>query len=429
MRSVWLILVACAGIVISCAEISAQSGLRESLKDIEIAPHWIYDDLPAALDQARATGKPVLAVFRCVPCPPGRTLDQQVMQPDDDLEELEKNFICVRVIQTNGLDLATFQFDYDMSWAAVFLNADRTIYGRYGTRTASGPASDAHLSRESFRKAAQRALELHRGYPGNRDQLAAKTGPAPDYPRPEQIPGLEDRGSRATTRQTCIHCHMVKEYTLRAKWEGNRLSPVDLWVYPMPDRIGLTIDAADGRRVQSVAGGSPAAQAGLLAGDELVSLRGQPLISLADIQWVLHTSADDDQVAATVVRNGQRLTATITLHGRWKESDIAWRASSWYGLRQGVKMDVLSAADKQRRGIAPDSMGLIVKNLVGKGGPKVQAAGLRAGDVVVGVDGRTKAMTESEFLAYLRLQHAPGDSVKLAVLRGEKSLEFTIPMW
>jgi hypothetical protein len=98
---------------------AAQSELRQALKDIETAPHWIYDDLPKAFAQAKDTGKPILVVLRCVPCPPGRTLDLKVMQPDRDLEALQKQFVCVRVVQTNGLDLKLFQYDYDQSWTAV----------------------------------------------------------------------------------------------------------------------------------------------------------------------------------------------------------------------------------------------------------------------------------------------------------------------
>ncbi len=44
-----------------------QSQLQEGLKDTEVAPHWIYDDLPKAFTQAKASGKPLLVVFRCVP--------------------------------------------------------------------------------------------------------------------------------------------------------------------------------------------------------------------------------------------------------------------------------------------------------------------------------------------------------------------------
>lgn len=33
-------------------------------QDIEVAAHWIYDDVPAAFTQAKESGKPILALFR-----------------------------------------------------------------------------------------------------------------------------------------------------------------------------------------------------------------------------------------------------------------------------------------------------------------------------------------------------------------------------
>ena len=33
-------------------------------QDIEVAAHWIYDDIPAAFAQAKQSGKPILALFR-----------------------------------------------------------------------------------------------------------------------------------------------------------------------------------------------------------------------------------------------------------------------------------------------------------------------------------------------------------------------------
>ncbi len=76
--------------------LEARSPLGETLKDIEVASHWIYDDWPRAVAKAKSTGKPLLVVLRCVPCPPGRSLDAQVMRPDRELESLEKQFAaCV----------------------------------------------------------------------------------------------------------------------------------------------------------------------------------------------------------------------------------------------------------------------------------------------------------------------------------------------
>lgn len=156
MRS-WSRFLLIAGVfVATSAVLPAQQSLRDELKDNDIAPHWIYDDLPKVLAQVRETGKPVLLVLRCVPCPPGKTLDSQLMQPNAEIEKLEKNFVCVRVIQTKGLDLKRYQYDYDQSWAAMFLNGDGTIYGRFGTRAGRGPESDRYLTLSAFRKAAER---------------------------------------------------------------------------------------------------------------------------------------------------------------------------------------------------------------------------------------------------------------------------------
>src|SRR5688500_11812743 len=87
------------------------SPLGESLKDIKVASHWIYDDYPRALAEAKSSGKPLMVVLRCVPCPPGRNLDTEVMQPDSELDAIQKHFVCLRIIQANSLDMDLFQYD------------------------------------------------------------------------------------------------------------------------------------------------------------------------------------------------------------------------------------------------------------------------------------------------------------------------------
>jgi hypothetical protein len=49
-----------------CQDLS-KSDLQKKLKDTAVHSSWIYDDLPAAFDQAKTSGKPVLVLFRCVP--------------------------------------------------------------------------------------------------------------------------------------------------------------------------------------------------------------------------------------------------------------------------------------------------------------------------------------------------------------------------
>ncbi len=320
-----------------------------------------------------------------------------------------------------GVDLGLFQFDYDQTWCAFFLNADGTTYGRYGTRAGTGHNSTTHVSAASFKKALERALDAHRGYPGNKEQFIGKQGPKPEYAVAEKIPNLE--------KHHCIHCHQVRESTLRTKWLEKRLSAADVWSYPLPENIGLKMEVDDGLRVQKVVTGSPAAKAGIEAGDEVARINDQPLLSQADIQWVLHNAPVETKLTATIARGGKTLEKTIVLSGGWKETELGWRASSGPGLRYGLWTAPLAEADRKQRNIPAGDMALQVKNLFAPRAAPLQRAGLRTGDVIVAVDGKRDFLTESQFLVYARLNHQPGDRLKLTILRGSEKHDLEAPMW
>src|ERR1044071_6075824 len=89
-------------------------------------------------------------------------------------------FISVRLVQANAIDLTLFQFDYDLTFAVFFMNADRTIYGRYGSRSERKDAT-RDISIEGFRQALAAALELHKHFPSNKASLAGK------QPRPARV--------------------------------------------------------------------------------------------------------------------------------------------------------------------------------------------------------------------------------------------------
>jgi hypothetical protein len=63
MRHVSLLLAPAVLLALSPAA-PAQTDLQRRLKDTQVRPHWIYDDIPAGFEQARATGKPLLVLFR-----------------------------------------------------------------------------------------------------------------------------------------------------------------------------------------------------------------------------------------------------------------------------------------------------------------------------------------------------------------------------
>jgi hypothetical protein len=144
---------------------------------------------------------------------------------------------------------------------------------------------------------------------------------------------------------------------------------------------------------------------------------------------VLHRAPAEASLVATLNRDGKELRKTIELRGPWKESDLSWRASTWPGLRYGLLTAPLSAAEKRERDVPAEGLALVVKMMAAERTAPLREAGLRVGDVITAVDGKTSAMTESQFLAHVRLEHPPGGRVKLTVLRGKVRLDLTIPMW
>src|SRR5581483_4583663 len=159
---------------------------------VEADGYWIYNDLPKGLAEAKATGKPLLVILRCIPCEECVKLDDDLVNQDPRVRPLLEKFVRVRIVSTNGLDLALFQYDYDQSFAAFMLNADGTIYGRFGTRShRTSWASDVSI--EGLSRALQGALDLHADFANQKAALAAKTGPAPEVGSPEKFPSLKDR--------------------------------------------------------------------------------------------------------------------------------------------------------------------------------------------------------------------------------------------
>ena len=355
------------------------------------------------------------------------------------MAKLLEKFVTVRVIQGWGLDLSLFQFDLEQTWAVMFLNADRTIYGRYGSRRAKGGQSGKYISMEGFREAMRGALELHGGYPGNKKSLAGKTGPKPRWRTPETIPEVrsKDWNKPADGGNTnCVHCHEVfngKIETLRKA--GRRIRDELLRGYPMPEDIGFSLDPATRATVTAVTPGSPAAKARLRNGDRVVSMEGQPVVSMADVQWVLHHAKDPGRVKVTLDRNGRKVAATVRLPKGWrKKVPFLWRGFSYYQIRYPLlgtmPLEEVAAGERQRLGIPNGGLALRVKKWAPNWGNPNKAArrALQLGDIIVGADGRKGLRTEEDFLGYVFQEKKPGQPIILTVLRSGRPQQVRLPL-
>lgn len=324
-----------------------------------------------------------------------------------------------------GVDLSLFQFDYDQTWCAFFLNADRTIYGRYGTRASGGADEGVDVSVAGLVKALEGALEIHAGYPANRASLAGKKGPPPPSDEIRSFPLFKSRFAEAPPRG-CAHCHHVWEALRSVPREARRTLPDDLlWPFPKPDRVGLTLDLAERATVRAVAAGSAAARAGFQPGDRIASLAGQPVISIADVQWVLQYSREPSAIEAEVERGGARKRLTLELAAGWRRGEsITWRAST--RAMRPFQWEEVSAEERRTLGVPEGSLCVRVKGMP-KVGP-AQRAGLVVGDCVLEIDGKSEAISENRWLEFLMREKVRGESVALGILHKGKRDTVRMPV-
>ena len=413
--------------------------VREDKRKVTEDGFWIYNDLKQAFEKARETGKPILVVLRCIPCHECVKLDDELVDKDPVIRPLLDQFVCVRQVSTNGLDLHQFQYDTDQSFAVFMLNADGTVYGRFGTRS-HRTEWYGDVSLPGLAKALQGALDLHADYPNNRSLLEGKQGGKPEVASPEQFPSLKDRFTdqlnyEGDVAKSCIHCHQIGDAQREYYWSQKLPIPQKvLFPYPHPKSIGLILDPKQLATVQSVISESPAESSGLREGDKILLFNGQPPLSLADIQWVLHqTDEDGESIPMVIERQGSQQALSLDLKPGWRQlGDITWRATTW-GLRRMVTGGmVLEAVDRDAEGQQPSpasKMALEVKR-VGQYGPHAAAkkAGFQQGDLLIAYDGRDDLLTETALLNYAVSNLTVGDRVTAKVKRGGQEVSLRLPI-
>lgn len=409
-----------------------EGAIRSDRQNLESGTRWKYNNLEEGLREARESGKPLLVTLRCVPCLACAGIDTEVLLEGDGLASLLDQFVCVRLIHANSLDLSLLQFDFDLSWSAIFFNGDGTIYGRFGSWEHQRNPQDH--STQSFEKSIRKALEIHRAYPANKSGLAGKQSQRMPWKTPAEMPQLKRQYSPQLswdTRlvQSCIHCHQIGD-ALRSNYRESTGTIPAKWIfpYPEPSSIGLALMANSAARVGSVQSGSPAEKSGVCAGDELIEVNDQPIISAADLSWILHQMDGQTKLDVTLVRDGSLRELEIQLDEHWKSrSDISRRVGTWQ-MRAlalgGMQLNELDANERTKLKIPYDGMALYA-NHVGQYGEHAVAknAGFLQGDVIIRIANIQSRMSESALIGSILQRFKPGHELQATILRDGKSQE------
>ena len=338
--------------------------------------------------------------------------------------DLARQFVCVRIQSMNGQNIHLFQFDYDLTWMAFFMDGRDRFYARYGGR--DDAHAESYLSQASLVWVMRQGLEL-------RKRGAVQTSrhePTTDATQtPEDIPGLTARIGRRKEGHRCIHCHDVKQAELDLLRQQGRFSKEMIYTYPLPTQLGIEVDRTQQNRVTAVRSESNASRAGLRAGDVLSSLDGQRVLTVADFARVLELSPQEASLPLRVVRAGQSLSLALRLTGDWRKSpDPSWRSSTYLaGPNGGFWANPLSAQEKRQAGIPDDQLALRVTFFF-QGQTAAKRSGLQLNDVIVEVDGNRRLLTTKQLHTHFQMNHNYGDKVPLLVRRGKEELKLVLEL-
>jgi len=205
---------------------------------------------------------------------------------------------------------------------------------------------------------------------------------------------------------------------------------------PNPGRAAVgfgLVDSGSGIRIEKVVEGSPAARAGLLRDDIVVSIDGAPITSVGAAQALLSGKAPGQAVRIVVQRAGQPLTFTLLLAESGSLAATPAPAlgattpgaarSAYPGeqIRLGVSYEVLSPALAVARNL-PVVVGAYI-TAVEPDSPAA-AAGLQIADIITEVEG--DKVDAKRTLALRMLPYGPGDQVTLTLVRGEQTLKVNV---
>jgi serine protease Do len=181
------------------------------------------------------------------------------------------------------------------------------------------------------------------------------------------------------------------------------------------------IEGTDGVLIGDVQADSPAAEAGLQAGDVIVEFDGQQVTDMAPFRNLVAQTSPGNKVQLQVIRDGQRKSLTITI-GALPDSPAERAAKASDEVEsQGFTVRPLDADLAERLGL-DEQQGVVVASV--EPGSAAARAGLEAGMLIEQVN-RTPVSSIAEFKQALK--DGKDKTTLLRVKTGDHSRYVVIP--
>ncbi|HZN57167.1 MAG TPA: PDZ domain-containing protein [Planctomycetota bacterium] len=180
-------------------------------------------------------------------------------------------------------------------------------------------------------------------------------------------------------------------------------------------------DLAPGLTVTSVVENSPAAAAGLQAGDVIVRVLGERLRTPQHLEGMVAALAVGTSIPIAARRGAEVLELHATTVARLEPRKAPEVRQFLESKRLGVAVATLTGDEARAASLPPGDGVRILRHLAG--GPAA-AAGLQPGDVLAGIHG-TRIHGGEDFLAIAKGLE-PGAEVRVEVLREGKRLQVPV---
>jgi serine protease Do len=196
----------------------------------------------------------------------------------------------------------------------------------------------------------------------------------------------------------------------------------------------LKLGVPRGVEVRAVQANGPAANAGIAAGDVLLAYNGEEVLSAPQLGRLVSETLPGRTVKIQCWREGKLKTVAVTFPSAttaseprpdiglrpWDVADFPRMLMLWQNATLGIECEPIESQIAEYFGVRS---GILVRR-VERGFPGGRA-GLKAGDVITGID-TTSLAAPRDLISYLRTRHQSSKVLSLDIVRDHKPRTISI---